>query len=564
MLHLLRFLFVCAVLSSVVTFVVRADNSTAESAPAPLIQAYVGDSVTPHSGSEITIPYGTPQIRFFVTLQNSFVTYQLEGFDLTPIERAGQMYFGIRFFDAGGDQIDEISYWANRQSSGWKTTLEDSTFTQRNETIKVPANADHLGVFISSAGPPSSEGIIAVTNISIARRTGAVDGENILYSSDSLLSDKRSTVNEPSPTWVAGGTHPSMATIAHLTGPSGPFRALQINDDDLKGHADWSTIPAQGPHVKPGDILELHWKEAFSTSEADPFWANYDQLAPGNYRFKIVRVNLSGAPMETLGSMVVHVSLPYWKNPWYWTAFVIGMAAVIILGSWFFFQANVNRQLGRNRLIEEERMRIARDIHDTLAQGFTGIIAQLQAAKNTSALGGPTAHLERAESLARSSLEEARRSIRALRPTSLQGTTLTMAIETMVKMRAKDSSLETAFTCEGEQHALPLEWEEALLRIVQESLTNSIRHSHAKNFRSVLRFTKGGIDLKLADDGRGFNPEEDHEGFGLIGMKERVKRMGGTFAVHSDLGHGTEIIVTLRELAWPKSWISLLLGKKKS
>ncbi|HEY0258030.1 MAG TPA: PAS domain-containing protein [Candidatus Methylacidiphilales bacterium] len=192
-----------------------------------------------------------------------------------------------------------------------------------------------------------------------------------------------------------------------------------------------------------------------------------------------------------------------------------------------------------------ERNRLARDIHDTLAQGFTGVIAQLQAAKGATDLADASAHIERAENLARSSLGEARRSVRALRPRSLQETTLCTALENMLKTVGHDSGLKAEFVFEGEQRPIPADWEEGLLRVVQESLTNAIKHAQAGKFRATLSFEAQWIRLKLEDDGRGFNPAEEHEGFGLIGMKERVGQMGGQFVIHTQPGHGTETIITL-------------------
>ncbi len=192
-----------------------------------------------------------------------------------------------------------------------------------------------------------------------------------------------------------------------------------------------------------------------------------------------------------------------------------------------------------------ERNRMARDIHDTLAQGFTGVIMQLQAARGAIDLIDASAHVERAEALARSSLEEARRSVRALRPKSLRDATLCMALEELLKTVSRDTGLNAEFLVEGEQRPIPLEWEEGLLRVVQESLTNTIRHSQAKNFKATLKFETQRIVLLLNDDGAGFNREEESDGFGLIGMKERVDRMGGEFVIRSQPGQGTETAIAL-------------------
>ncbi|MEO5716148.1 MAG: PAS domain-containing protein [Luteolibacter sp.] len=202
----------------------------------------------------------------------------------------------------------------------------------------------------------------------------------------------------------------------------------------------------------------------------------------------------------------------------------------------------------RQAAVMAERNRMARDIHDTLAQGFTGVIMQLQAAKGAAALGTMTdaaAHIERAEELARSSLGEARNSVRALRPQSLRDGNLCRAMEDLLKRVAGDANLTSEFHVQGEPRMMPLEWEEDLLRIAQESLTNTIKHARATTFRATLAFGEKQTHLHLADDGHGFDPLHEHDGLGLIGMQERVQRMGGNFILRSQPDQSTEITVIL-------------------
>ena len=135
--------------------------------------------------------------------------------------------------------------------------------------------------------------------------------------------------------------------------------------------------------------------------------------------------------------------------------------------------------------------------------------------------------------------------VRALRPLSLSNASLCEALESMLKTVSHYSVVKTEFVHEGERRELPPEWEEVLLRVTQESLTNTMKHSKAQNFRATLSFEPQQVLLKLADDGCGFVHQAEHEGFGLIGMKERVESIGGTFVVHSELGSGTQTIVTL-------------------
>jgi signal transduction histidine kinase len=202
----------------------------------------------------------------------------------------------------------------------------------------------------------------------------------------------------------------------------------------------------------------------------------------------------------------------------------------------------------RQAAVVAERNRMARDIHDTLAQGFTGVIMQLEATKGAIAqnnLAEATDRVERAGDLARVVLGEARRSVLALRPRSLQDTTLCLALDDLLKRMTNGSGLQAEFHLEGDEPAMPADWEEGLLRIAQESLTNTIKHAKAKNFRATLTIAPNEIQFRLVDDGVGFDLHAEHEGFGLVGMKERVDQIGGHFILRSMPGQGTEIQIIL-------------------
>jgi signal transduction histidine kinase len=194
----------------------------------------------------------------------------------------------------------------------------------------------------------------------------------------------------------------------------------------------------------------------------------------------------------------------------------------------------------------EERNRVARDIHDTLAQGFTGVIAHLEAARGAVSqkkTAKVSDHLDRAGELAREGLREARRSVQALRPLALEEKPLTTALRDLIERMTTGMPMKAQFASRGEAAGLPQEWETNLLRISQEILTNAIRHSQASKFDALIAFESSEILLDVRDNGRGFNPATKHEGFGLRGIRERVKEMGGKFTIHSVAGTGTCISV---------------------
>lgn len=205
-------------------------------------------------------------------------------------------------------------------------------------------------------------------------------------------------------------------------------------------------------------------------------------------------------------------------------------------------------QQSRQMAVTAERNRMARDIHDTLAQGFTGVIVQLEAAADARARGldqESEAHLARAGNLARESLQEARRSVHALRPRRLETGDLCEALRRLMSEITAGTSIVAELTLEGESRPIPPAWEENVLRIGQEALTNALRHGHAKHVAVRISFSDRELRLQVRDDGSGFDPDRVRDGFGLLGIRERVKELGGEVKVDSALGAGTEIAVVL-------------------
>src|SRR6266481_2053542 len=202
----------------------------------------------------------------------------------------------------------------------------------------------------------------------------------------------------------------------------------------------------------------------------------------------------------------------------------------------------------RQSAVMPERNRMARDIHDTLAQGFTGVIVQLEAARGSlsqSKTARASDHLDRAGELAREGLREARRSVQDLRPQALEEKSLVAALKDMIERMTTGMTVQAKFTLRGEPRELPPEWETNLLRIGQEVLTNVVRHAQASELDVLLVFDSREIRLNLRDNGRGFDPAKRHEGFGLQGMRERAESMRGQLTIQSAKGHGTVISIVL-------------------
>ena len=223
----------------------------------------------------------------------------------------------------------------------------------------------------------------------------------------------------------------------------------------------------------------------------------------------------------------------------------IELAQALAHQAMFAIQLNEFAEQGREAAVLAERNRLARDIHDTLAQGFTGVIMQLEAAEDVMPNGVPdeaVGHLRRASQLARRSLTEARRSVHALRPEALQRSNFWDALKGTIKNTTAGTALRTSFGVRGGTPDFPPSWQENLMRIGQEALTNTLKYAHARNFETHLVCNAKEMRLEFSDDGEGFKLRDRHDGMGLTGMRERAEQMGGKLSIASSR-KGTKITV---------------------
>jgi len=238
------------------------------------------------------------------------------------------------------------------------------------------------------------------------------------------------------------------------------------------------------------------------------------------------------------------------------------MAALAIENAYMYQEADAKARLRRQLLAreikvqEEERRRIARELHDEVGQSLTGLIMSLDTIDQALATNGRQQidellldYLSEARQIASSTLQEIRRVIFDLRPTLLDDLGLAAAIDWYAKTALAKANIEAVVKADGLDDRLPLKVEIALYRIVQEAVTNVIKHSYARRCTLTLTSAKGAVELVIADDGRGFDPEKigraGEEHLGIVGMQERVRSLDGQFAIHSRAQEGTRVHIRI-------------------
>jgi signal transduction histidine kinase len=235
-----------------------------------------------------------------------------------------------------------------------------------------------------------------------------------------------------------------------------------------------------------------------------------------------------------------------WRIQAGWSAVYVAKGWLVILFSRHLerlLDANLRTEEQQRGAIVEERTRFAREIHDTLAQGFTGIMMQLNAAElRLPPESEVRTYIDKARELARASLDEARRSVSALRLGVLANSTLFEAIQQIGRQVMADSRVKFEARLEGAPHAFDELKEANLVRIAQEALTNAVRHSGASQISVRLAYHAAAVVLEAEDNGRGMG-EPGGTGFGVEGIRERVRQMGGQIDIRTQPERGTRLVV---------------------
>jgi signal transduction histidine kinase len=257
----------------------------------------------------------------------------------------------------------------------------------------------------------------------------------------------------------------------------------------------------------------------------------------------------------------VTVVKPAPRFSWQGLAWALSVALAGLLGVtiwvWVRSRKRIREQSLQRAMAEREmvailheRNRMAREIHDTLAQGLGAISMRLEIAKDCLAPGAEDArsHLEEAHSLVRNSLADARGAIWNMRAQVLESGDLAQALGDILRQLTAGTRTQASLSVSGQARRLAPLVENDLLRIGQEAVTNAMKHARAREILVSLEFDWNSVRLLVRDDGAGFNAEEpppSEGGFGLLGIRERVEQLGGEFSLRSQPGQGTELVVRL-------------------
>jgi signal transduction histidine kinase/ligand-binding sensor domain-containing protein len=380
--------------------------------------------------------------------------------------------------------------------------------------------------------------------------------------SDGLPSDETSSTGHPAAwktadglLWFATRKGVAIADPAHLQQNEIPppvvLQRFTVDDTNFPlspdlaigpGHNRFAFEYAGLSFTAPSRVRYRYILEGFDkqwTQAGSRRTASYTNLPPGHYRFRVQAANNDGIWNETGAQITFSVAPPFYRRLW----FIALAIALIALAAYLLYRLRMRRLQSQFDAVLAERNRIAREIHDTLAQGFVGVSVQLELTSQLLSLSQVDAahdQLDHTRTLVREGLAEARRSIWDLRATTTDDT-LPVRIKRLTENPAA-SDLTIHVNIGGAYRPLTPAFEGEVLRIAQEALTNVIRHAQATIVFVDLRYQPTRLTLIITDNGRGFSNTRPPDGhFGLQGMRERAAQIHAQLTIESAPGQGTRI-----------------------
>lgn len=340
---------------------------------------------------------------------------------------------------------------------------------------------------------------------------------------------------------------PPLVALEGVSIDDHPLSPLSVRDV-APGHSRVSFEYAGLSFSSPHKLRYRYRLEGFDRDWIDAgtrTTAYYTNLPPGNYVFQVLAGSSDGLWSSKDASLQIRVQPHYYQEIWFKTLVVAAFAFLIYLTYlWRLREAEA-----KFNAVLQERNRIAREIHDTLAQGFVGVSVQLEIVSRllSSSIDSAREHLDQARIQVRDSIAEARRAIWQLRSQSSETMDFAARLSKMASEVSGASDIRANVEVHGTYRSLPVDVENELLRIAQEAVTNAIKHAKPGAIHIDLIYESRKLRMTITDNGRGFtvtpevSPLNGH--YGLKGMRERAEQIDAKLTVSSVLGSGTVVSV---------------------
>jgi len=467
--------------------------------------------------------------------------YRMEGVDPDWIQKPSDMAFNVTFYNATGDQIHQDTFKVVGTSPGWRNSVERSTFTSRSAALTAPHDAASVGFGMSSAGPPAGIGVFIVKNIQVTRiPSPARIPEIILEGSPSL--GPEAGMADPRRQWMPDGASPTMAKIIEFNENGKKACALEIVDTDIKGHAEWRTPRDKRHAVAPGDKVVVEWEELFDIGIGDENYVAYANLPAGHHRFDVESLDIYGVPQGAITSFDVQVPVSYWENPYFWLFAVAGLTGIIVVGNRYIIRSKLKRHLQRVQLVDQERQRIARDLHDDLGSRLTQISLLSAHARRNKDAEAVDANFNEISHLTRDLVTTLSETVWMLNSKNDNLEALINFLCQLIPAQCKPAGIRCRIDAPAvkDDHPISSAIRHNITLSVKEILNNAVRHSQATEIHAQMRYEESVLKIAISDNGRGFE-ENTPAGNGLDNITRRIAAIGGKIDIQSHANQGTRI-----------------------
>jgi signal transduction histidine kinase len=463
------------------------------------------------------------------------------------------MRLNVRFLDAAGNTVSAQDFLVKGESVGWAGAVTRSRFNRRSEQVEAPKRAVRMQLELFSGGSEQTVGIMVIDDLSVTMAPGTKGKQEALLFSSHLAEGK--DLDQPLAVprgWMRDGSKPSAALLLR-SDDNKPLHVLAVVDTDAQTWGAWRTAPDSSVAVHPGDTLLLQWNEMYSIGWGGLGEADYSYLPPGQYQFRIQAVTETGDKTGEFLSLPVTVSAPFWQSAGFRGSVLVLLVGALVAAVRNVTWRNAQRQLellNRQRAVELERSRIARDIHDDLGANLTQIALLSELAQTDLAQPAQArSHLEQIFTTAGAVARQLDEIVWAITPAN---DTLEQFASYVSKF-AQDYLRVAGIRCRLEvPESLPKCPMSSAQRhdfflAAKEALHNVVKHAHADQVWLRLKIDKNALALEIEDNGKGLGERAGAgaRGHGLANMQNRLSHVGGTFEQYSRAGLGTIVRMAL-------------------
>lgn len=477
--------------------------------------------------------------------------YKLEGYDRRWNDLPFRMGGFIQFLSPTLASVGSTSFYMRGETPGWRGRLEDSDFVPHTtEEAIVPEEATSARVVFVSNGDRTAIGLAGLDAIYFTAQGQEGEAPRVF----DLNIHEGTRLNEPDgqpANWKRTGSLASMAELRTRLLPS-PHPILAFNDVSDSYYAQWIPASPNGIPVRPGDRVRLQWDAAYSIGGCTVGNAGYFRLNPGSYFFRVATTRLNGEPTGTEVVIPVLVRVPVHQDWRFWL--LIGLCALACIGwtsRWALKRRMQQRmaEMHRQRAMERERERIARDLHDNIGAGLTEIAMQSDWVDGDLEHGLTTKTRKRVQAIRRSATELARSidaMVWAVNPANDNLRAFVNYLTQYCCQFLHAAKLRLRFDIPSQVPELPLpgQLRHTLFLGIREALNNVVKHAKADLVHIDISWDQEQLRIVIEDDGLGFDPNQKfaegvHEG--LENIRRRLAELGGHHSLKSTPGHGTRI-----------------------